>query len=171
VILPLLTRFSISTSNLGYFVLNNTSNNNTTLVELLKTIGFNPKAKRLRCIGYIFNLIAEQYLYGQDVSKFEEEYKKAGAPERQKLWRRRMEVGKLHNLVAHVIALGKRTDLFEALQGTANIGIAEGKRWKLVLDRGIRWNSTYIMIQRALELRDALNIYTLQLHTSNDAFD
>ncbi len=114
-IFPLLTRFSITTSNLGYFVLDNASNNDTTLVELSKTMGFDPKAKRLRCISHIFNLIAERYLYGQDVSKFEEEYKKAGAPERRKLWRRRMEVGKLHNLVAHVMALGKCTDLFEAL--------------------------------------------------------
>ena len=127
-ILPLLTRFSITTSNLGYFVLDNASNNDTTLVKLLKTIGFDPKVKRLRYIGHIFNLITKRYLYRQDVSKFEEEYKKAGAPERRKLWRRRMEVGKLHNLVTHVMASGKRTDLFEALQGTVNTSIIEGKR-------------------------------------------
>jgi hypothetical protein len=72
VILPLLTRFGITSSNLGYFVLDNALNNDTTLVELVKTLGFDPKVKRLRYIGYIFNLIAERYLYGQDVSKFEE---------------------------------------------------------------------------------------------------
>ncbi len=48
-------------------------------------MGFDPKAKRLYYIGHIFNLITERYLYRQDVSKFEEEYKKAGALERQKL--------------------------------------------------------------------------------------
>ncbi len=170
-ILPLLTRFGITTLNLGYFVLDNALNNDTTLVELSKTMGFDPKAKRLRYMGHILNLVAERYLYGQDVSKFEEEYKKAGALERRKLWRRRREVGKLHNLIAHVMASGKRTDLFEALQATVNVGIAEGKRWKLVLDGGIRWNSTYLMVRRALELRDALNIYALQLHTTGDAFD
>jgi hypothetical protein len=78
-------------------------------------MGFDPKAKRLRCMGYIFNLIAEQYLYGQDVTKFEEQYSKAGAPEQWKLWRERNEVGKLYNLVAYVMASGKRTELFEAL--------------------------------------------------------
>jgi len=72
VILPLLTRFGITSSNLGYFVFDNAPNNDTTLIELVKTLGFDPKAKRLRCIGHIFNLIAERYLYGQDVSKFEE---------------------------------------------------------------------------------------------------
>jgi len=161
VILPLLTRFGITSLNLGYFVLDNASNNNTTLIKLAKTLGFDPKAKRLCYIGHISNLIAERYLYGQDVTKFEEQYSKAGAPERRKLWRERNEVGKLHNLVAHVMASGKRTELFEALQSTVNVGIAEGKRWKLVLDGGIRWNSTYSMIRRALDLRNAINIYVL----------
>ena len=115
VILPLLTRFGITSSNLGYFVLDNALNNDTTFVELAKTLGFDPKVKRLRCIGHIFNLIAKRYLYGQDVSKFEEQYSKAGALERRKLWRERNEVGKLYNLVVHVIASGKRIELFEAL--------------------------------------------------------
>jgi hypothetical protein len=72
VILPLLTRFGIISLNLGYFVLDNALNNDTTLVELTKTLGFDPKLKRLRCISHIFNLIVERYLYGQNVSKFEE---------------------------------------------------------------------------------------------------
>jgi len=81
VILPLLTWFGITTSNLGYFVLDNALNNDTTLIKLLKTIGFDPKVKWLHYIGYIFNLITERYLYRQDVSKFEEEYKKVGVLE------------------------------------------------------------------------------------------
>ena len=137
-ILPLLIRFGITSSNLGYFVLDNALNNDTTLVELVKTLGFDPKAKRLHCISHIFNLITERYLYRQDVSKFEEQYSEAGALERRKLWRKRNEVKKLYNLVTHIIASGKRTELFEALQSTVNTGIAEGKRWKLVLDGGIR---------------------------------
>jgi len=64
VILPLLTRFKITSSNLGYFIFNNALNNDTTLVELIKTMGFDLKAKRLRYMGHIFNLIAERYLYG-----------------------------------------------------------------------------------------------------------
>jgi hypothetical protein len=69
------------------------------------------------------------------------------------------------------MASGKRTDLFLELQGDLNTSIAEGKRWRLVLDGGIRWNSSYMMIRRGLELREALNAYAVQLHVSNDAFD
>jgi hypothetical protein len=123
-----LTRFGITSLNLGYFVLNNALNNDTTLTKLTKTLGFNPKLKRLFCASYIFNLIAKRYLYRQDVSKFKEQYSKAGAPERRKLWRERNKVRKLHNLVAHVIASGKRIALFEALQPELNIGVTEGKQ-------------------------------------------
>jgi hypothetical protein len=115
VILPLLTRFGITSLNLGYFVLDNALNNDTILIELAKTLGFDLKLKRLRYAGHIFNLIAKRYLYRQDVSKFEEQYSKTGALERRKLWRKQNEVRKLYNLVAHVIASEKRIALFEAL--------------------------------------------------------
>ena len=85
VILPLLTRFGITGANLGYFVLDNASNNDTTLEQLALTMGFIPREKRLRCIGHILNLIAEQYLFGQDSRSFEEEFKAAGDPARRQL--------------------------------------------------------------------------------------
>ena len=91
-------------------------------------IGFDPKQKRLRCLGYVINLIAGVYLFGQDEALFDDEYKKAGVVDRRKLWRRRREVGKLHNLVTYVIVSGKRSELFLKLQKTLNIGVAEGKK-------------------------------------------
>jgi hypothetical protein len=75
-----LQQFGIDKSNLGYFVLDNAPNNNTTLVELRKVMGFDPKEKRLRCMGHILNLIAKAYLFGQDVSEFQKEYKDTGPP-------------------------------------------------------------------------------------------
>jgi len=59
VILLLLTQFGITSSNLSYFVFNNALNNNIIFVELIKTLRFNLKVKRLRYINYIFNLITE----------------------------------------------------------------------------------------------------------------
>jgi hypothetical protein len=78
-LLPLLTRFGITSNNLGYFVLNNAPNNNTILIELAKTLKFDLKHKRLRYIGHILNLVAELYLFRQDTASFKEDYKKAGA--------------------------------------------------------------------------------------------
>jgi hypothetical protein len=127
--------------------------------------------KRLRCMGHIINLIAKEYLFGQDCTTFEAEYKATGAPERREMWRRRGELGKLHNLVAHVMASGKRTELFLALQTELNTGVAAGKQWKLVLDRGIRWNLLYSMVRRALELREALDTYAAKLNVSKEPLD
>jgi hypothetical protein len=107
--------FGIKKDNLSYFVLNNASNNNTTLTELAKSIDFDPLKQRLRCMGHILNLIAEQYLFGQDAALFKTKYKAAGALGRRQLWRQQGVLRKLHNLVAHVIASGKRSDLFMAL--------------------------------------------------------
>jgi hypothetical protein len=171
VLFPLLTQFGITSTNLGYFVLDNAKNNDTTLQELGKIMGFEPKEKRLRCMGHVLNLIAEEYLFGQDSTTFPDKYKAAGAPERRQLWRQRGELGKLHNLVAHVMASGKRTDLFQSLQVDLNTRKAQGKMWKLVLDGGVRWNASYQMICRALELREALDVYALRLNVSKDAFD
>jgi hypothetical protein len=69
------------------------------------------------------------------------------------MWRDRGELGKLYNLVAHIMVSGKRSELFISLQLTENVGKAVGKRWKLVLDGGIRWNVIYSMICCALELK------------------
>ena len=66
-------------------MLNNAPNNDITLAELRKTIGFEPIRKRLRYMGYILNLIAKLYIFKQDVSTFKENYKKALPGERRKL--------------------------------------------------------------------------------------
>jgi hypothetical protein len=114
-LLPVLRRFGITDEKLGYFILDNATNNDTTLAELARSMNFQPKERRLRYIGHILNLIAEQYLFGQDASSFETDYQAAGNPRRRQLWRQRGELGKLHNLVQYVLALGKRSKLFEAL--------------------------------------------------------
>ena len=63
VILIVFERFSINKSNIGFFVLDNATNNDTILVELRKAIRFEPKERKLRYIGHIINLIAKAYLY------------------------------------------------------------------------------------------------------------
>ena len=108
---------------------------------------------------------------GQEEASWKEDFKKAGPGERRKLWRQRGELGKLHNLVAHVMNSSKRMDLFTALQIDANIGKAAGKKWKLIVDGGIRQNSIYLMIRRTLELKEALNQYANDLRDETNEPD
>lgn len=74
-------------------------------------------------------------------------------------------------MVAHIMASRKRGVAFDALQDDLNKGDAARKRWRMVLDGGIRWNSSYSMIKRALELRPALNAYSVILRGSDLALD
>ena len=69
-------------------------------------------------------------------------------------------------MVAYIIASRKRTDLFLVLQVNANVSRAEGKRWKLLLDGSVRWNAIYLIITRALHLREALDLYANKLRNS-----
>jgi hypothetical protein len=71
VLLPVLHHFGINSANLGYFVLNNASINNITLVKLATSVDFLPAERRLSCISHVLNLIAKQYLFCQDASSFE----------------------------------------------------------------------------------------------------
>ena len=122
-------------------------------------------------MGHIINLISRAYLYGQDTASSDRDFKAAGDGKRRQMWRQRGALGKLHNLVQHVMASGKRTDLFKALQADLNEGIAEGKTWKVATDGGVRWNSAYLMIRRAFQLRPALEAYATSLRSSQDEDD
>jgi hypothetical protein len=89
---------------------------------------FDTIEKRLRYMGHIFNLITEAYLFGQDTKSFDKEFKKAGPGKRRKLWIQRGKLGKLYNLVTHVIASEKRTELFISFQEELNLGITKRKK-------------------------------------------
>jgi hypothetical protein len=50
--------------NLGFFVLDNASNNDTAMQAIGKRFGFDPQERRLRCAGHVINLIARHLLFG-----------------------------------------------------------------------------------------------------------
>jgi sporulation protein YlmC with PRC-barrel domain len=75
---------------------------------------------------------------------------------------RRGPIGKLHNLVINIKASSIRRALFESKQTEVTDESGETSHTRilrLVTNRGIRWNSTYLMIERAIHLRDALTLY------------
>ena len=83
--------------------------------------------------------------------------------EKQTLWRERGPIGKIHNLVIHITRSPRRKDLFNKYQ-QENIFITDNdKIYSLVRDGGVRWNSTYLMINRAFQLRDSMDQYCYML--------
>ena len=96
------------------------------------------------------------------VTDFETTLQNGSEEDHHRAWQQKGPIGKLHNLVTHIKANNSRIAVFESKQAEA---IAEGietshkKILRLVNNGGIRWNSTYLMIDRAVYLRDALTLY------------
>ena len=160
----------------------NASNNDKAL-ELLQTeLNIDPVKQRLRCAGHIINLVCKAVLYGTDVdcindiirhaestdtedfydskvSQFEATLRSSNNElEHLKAWRKKDPVGKLHNIVIHARATPARREFFMSKQREAST--EDSKRlYQLVVNGGIRWNSTCDMLERAIKLMDAIELY------------
>jgi hypothetical protein len=57
-----LQKFGVTPSKMGYFVLDNAYNNDTTVRILASKIGFNASHQRLRCGPHTLNLIGQRIM-------------------------------------------------------------------------------------------------------------
>jgi hypothetical protein len=65
-----LQQFGISSCTIGYFVLDNTTNNNTAILYLSQKMGFNATHYRLCCTPHTINLIRQTLLWGKDANAY-----------------------------------------------------------------------------------------------------
>lgn len=72
--------------------------------ELGRLLGFDGKKRRIRCFGHIINLCAGSFIFGKDVSAFENLLgsDKADAITKHKAWQKRGPIGKLATLVVSI---------------------------------------------------------------------
>ena len=68
-----------------------------------------------------------------------------------KVWRKKGDLGKLHNISVYITRSTQRLDAF--------VSISQGLR--LPRDNSTRWNSWYRMLARAVMLRTAIDTFTL----------
>ncbi|EGU78561.1 hypothetical protein FOXB_10928, partial [Fusarium oxysporum f. sp. conglutinans Fo5176] len=77
------------------------------------------EARRMRCFGYILNLVAQAFLYGDDAASFELQSEAYDMLERVEEdlehWRAKGPVGKLHNIVKFIRASPQRTEAGDQL--------------------------------------------------------
>jgi hypothetical protein len=166
-------------SSIGYYIADNAPNNDTAIGLLGDHLQVDVYRQRLRCAAHIINLSCKAMLLGVDADCFEDlcdvpastdledfddidlaidNFAQSALNERTAImaWRRKGPVGKLHNLVVHVKGSPARRRLFEDKQRHLNTSLPV---YKLVTNGGVRWNSTFDMIERALKLKDALELY------------
>ena len=160
------------TDRLGYFMIDNADSNDTCLEHLFREIfpgatDDDVDERRLRCWGHVLNLVAKAFLFGTDADAFELEDEANTTLEREQerlmAWRKKGPVGKLHNIVVFIRASTQRKELFKNIS-LATTGEIDGllinddtKDLGVVKDNTTRWNSTYLMITRALEKRQEID--------------
>lgn len=153
--LTIIEEFGIQ-PHLGYFQSDNATSNDTCISTILSRIRVSQpaeakKQRRLRCLGHIVNLIAKTFL--AEASKLEEGENKAGP------------IKKLHNIVHYIRRSPQRRDAFVK---TSEFRRAEGvdetrlASLQLVADNDTRWNSTFMMVARAIRLRSSIELYCAQ---------
>lgn len=128
-------------------------------------------------MGHIINLIAKAFLVGNrsetyetDIAVAEDVSDLEGAT---RLWRKQGAIGKLHNLIRFIRASPQREELFmdlaEAIPSSQDELSEKTKRLHVIDDNKSRWNSTYLMINRALRLRRCIeNFYSTKFTKEKD---
>lgn len=160
-VLELLQEYKID-SRFGYFVLDNASSNDTCVKAILRAynIPSEYELRRLRCFGHIVNLVAQAFLFGQDVKAFEaEEYETM--EKAYEIYQKAGPVGIVHFIAVFIRSSSQRREDFARCQGGSEELVPKA-------DNRTRWNSTFYMLQRALALRKAIDLFCLQYVESKE---
>ena len=120
-------------------------------------------ARRLRCLGHVINLAAKAFIYGKDFDAFEKDVE--NVRENSELlkeldvWRKRGPVGKLHNVIVFICRSPQRRQKFADTKGFSTDEKTNFDHLNLVGDNATRWNSLFLMIDRALKLKDRIDSF------------
>ncbi|KAG7001051.1 putative AC transposase [Fusarium oxysporum f. sp. conglutinans] len=161
-----LTQYDLE-PKLGCFMMDNAQDNDRAVLQLATRFGFDPDWRRLRCSGHVINLVVKAILYGKGVSKAERQLQCCNDQESFSIWRQRGVIGKVHNIVRYITRSDQRRQHFETLQAEA-LQDDELFSLQLIKDGGIRWNSTFSMLERALKLRNAIELFCAQWERDAD---
>ncbi|KAK8869252.1 restless-like transposase [Apiospora arundinis] len=153
----------------GYFTLDNATNNDAAMEAIGKELGFSALERRVRCIGHVINLVVKALLFGSDAEAFEDTVVEGELLARAShvAWMKKGPVGKAHNFVVWV----NRSDIFtqmlrkiqkEHADQATDRADKERKPLDVVLDNDTRWLSQYYMIQRMLVLRPYYDEFILK---------
>jgi len=88
--------------NLRAFIMDNAMDNNTILKELVTQFDINVGYSRLRCLGYIINLVIKALLFSKSVSKLKRKLASALYDDVFKIWNSIGPIGKLHNIYIYI---------------------------------------------------------------------
>ena len=165
-----LHKFGVTPRMIGYFVLDNAYNNDTTIRSLASKMGFNATHQRLRCGPHTLNLIGQQIMgavckdadvYANEAGEVVELAKEQQLMEE---WRSDGPLGVLLAVINY-IKTPQQYELFESFQRLAHKDLpssaTDDDRTILQPVKPVvtRWNSFYSCFERAVKLQPAINAY------------
>ncbi|CAE7205171.1 hypothetical protein PTTW11_09252 [Pyrenophora teres f. teres] len=156
----ILRLFGVNDTSVGYFVLDNASNNDTAVESLAEEFNFTASERRLRCCCHILNLGAQLVIWGKDRSAYENDAAHLDDEEKyMDEWRKYGPIGVLFDVIASICTPQTR-QLLERLQRdeAEAIGVTANIR-QLVKPVKTRWNSYFDTFVRAAELHGPINSY------------
>jgi hypothetical protein len=169
IVLIILQQFNINARKIGYFVLDNARNNDSTIrfLSQLDKLNFNPIHRRLRCGPHTFNLIGQLLLWGKKAEAYNNDYASSDIAEETLLikeWRRDRPLSVLLRVITFIKTL-QQYALFKKFQRIAYCELPtdapEDARKILEPVKPVvtRWNSYFLCFKRAVKLQLAVNAY------------
>ncbi|KAF5622400.1 secreted in xylem 2 [Fusarium tjaetaba] len=152
-------------SKLGVSICDNVASNDICLRNLYTTLdasitAADTEAQRLRCFGHILNLVAQTFLYGDDIASFKLQSEAYDMLERVEEnlepWRAKGLVRKLYNSVKFIRPSPQCTEAFKAYAreqeeiDTYKLTEESTAEIEVIQNNATRWYSTYMVIERAL---------------------
>ena len=106
----------------------------------------------------------QKFVHG--VKKLEKSLREAKQWKEMKTWANEGPIGKLHNVMIHIRRSPEREAEFYACQHEVRCG-GMLSEYEPVVDGGIRWNSTFFMLDRGILLRPAIELYQQRVQGYN----
>lgn len=172
-IVKTLGEYGITSDKLGYFVLDNATNNDTAIAALARVYDFDATHRRLRCGPHTLNLIGQAIIFGKDREAYNNAVEQLDQEELcLREWRKDGPLGVLINVINY-IKTPQQYELFREFQRAANAELPAGERLRVlepVKPVVTRWNSYYAAFARATQLQAAYNSYA-EHHISRVSLD
>ncbi|KAK5989279.1 Putative AC9 transposase-like protein [Cladobotryum mycophilum] len=160
-LLEVINEWEIS-DRISTIISDNAFNNNTCLQHLFRQlyptmIDSDITKRRMRCYGHILNLIGRAFLFGEDTDSFEQESQilelRGCDEDNLQHWRKKGPIGKLRNIIKYIRASPQRREKFRNCineSDSLEFTLYQPSKLEVILNNDTRWNSTFMMIDRAL---------------------
>ncbi|KAG9375815.1 Dimer-Tnp-hAT domain containing protein [Pyrenophora tritici-repentis] len=169
-----LRAYGITSDTLGYFVLDNASNNDTAIAAVAREFGnFEATERRLRCGPHTINLIGQALLFGKDKDAYNNATEQVLEEEMfMQQWRKNGALGTLLAVITY-IKTPQQYQLFADCLLASNNDLPAAARVKML--RPIkpvvtRWNSYYNALERATYLKGGFDLY-IEKYISRIAYE